>query len=188
MRWVVIRAGVYVPIYGHSLLIQLFFSCKDFLPHFRHHTCLAVVECNLLKSAPTKMETPDIHQQNVNILWWGWYHDSGNTVECRYNPVQFITILPLALRWQQQNVNQTSNSQQTPHNLPSWVSYGVSIVGVWEKIDCIIMAPHCNALQIHRIIFLCDLFCDTSTIICMEAMATNRRLIQRWKSCHCQLG
>ena len=27
----------------------------------------------------------------------------------------FIVILPLALWWQQQNINQTSNSQQTPH-------------------------------------------------------------------------
>ena len=35
------------------------------------------------------------------------------TVECRYNAVQLIKISYTALRWQQQNVNQTSNSQQT---------------------------------------------------------------------------
>ena len=35
-------------------------------------------------------------------------------------------------------------SQQTPHTSPSRASYGVSIVRIWEKIDCIITAPHCT--------------------------------------------
>ena len=55
------------------------------------------------------------------------------TVECRYNTVHFITILPSALRWQQQNINQTSKSQQTPHTSPSPASYGMSIVRIWGK-------------------------------------------------------
>ena len=57
-----------------------------------------------------------------------------HTVECRYNMVQFITILNTALRWQQQNLNQTSNSQQTPHTSPSRVSYEVSVMRYWRKL------------------------------------------------------
>ena len=43
-------------------------------------------------------------------------HHSGKfyTVECRYNAVQFITILHTALRWQQQNRLQTHNTHPIP--------------------------------------------------------------------------
>ena len=34
-----------------------------------------------------------------------------------------------------QNINQSLYSQKTPHILPSWASYGVSIVRILEKID-----------------------------------------------------
>ena len=54
-----------------------------------------------------------------------------------------MTILPLALWWQQQNVNQTSKSQQTPHTSPSRASYVVAIVRIWEEIDRVITALHC---------------------------------------------
>ena len=33
-------------------------------------------------------------------------------------------------------VNKISISQQTPHTLPFWASYGVSIVRIWEKNWC----------------------------------------------------
>ena len=65
------------------------------------------------------------------------------TVEGRCNAIQLITILFMALRWQEQNLNQTSNSQQTPHTSPSRASYGVSIVRILEKIDLVITALHC---------------------------------------------
>ena len=65
-----------------------------------------------------------------------------DTVECRYNAVQFITILQTAVRWQQHNVNQISNSQQTPHTSPSRASYGVSIMRILKKINRAITAPH----------------------------------------------
>ena len=58
----------------------------------------------------------------------------------------------MALWWLQQNLNQTSNSQQAPHTSPSRASYGVSIVRIWEKIDRIITAPHCIMNQIRTII------------------------------------
>ena len=77
--------------------------------------------------------------QNNSAHQWLKY-----TVKCRYNAVQFIKILPSTLRWQWQNVNQTSNLQQTPHTSPSRASYGVSIVRIWEKIDRVIVAPHCT--------------------------------------------
>ena len=50
-------------------------------------------------------------------------------------------ILPTG--WQQQNINQTSNSQQTPHTSPSRVSYGVFVMGSLKKIDRVVMASHC---------------------------------------------
>ena len=49
--------------------------------------------------------------------------------------------------------NFSSVSQQTPHTSPSWVSYGVSIMGILKKIDCILTTLHC-------IIFSCfNLLC-----------------------------
>ena len=47
----------------------------------------------------------------------------GTTVECRFKAVHFIPILHRAPRWQQQNVNQTSHTQQTPHTSPSRAIY-----------------------------------------------------------------
>ena len=67
---------------------------------------------------------------------------NGYKVECRYNAVQFITILHTALQWQHQNINQTSKLQQTLHTSPSRASYGVSIMMILKKIDRVIMAPH----------------------------------------------
>ena len=63
------------------------------------------------------------HTYIVTALDEGLLH----TVKCRNNVVQFIMILHMALRWQQQNINHNSNPQQTRHTSPSWASYGVSI-------------------------------------------------------------
>ena len=40
-------------------------------------------------------------------------------------------------------MNQTLESQQTPHSSPLRSSCGVSIVGILEKINCVITAPQC---------------------------------------------
>ena len=40
------------------------------------------------------------------------------TDECHYNTVPFNTILHMALQWQLENINQTWNTQQTPHTSP----------------------------------------------------------------------
>ena len=37
--------------------------------------------------------------------------------------------------------------QQTPHISPSRASHGVSIVGILQKTDLVIMAPHCTCLS-----------------------------------------
>ena len=68
---------------------------------------------------------------------------NGSTVKCHHNVVQSITILLMVLWWQEQNSNQTSNPQQTSHTSPLRASYGMSIVMILEKIDCIITEPHC---------------------------------------------
>ena len=56
--------------------------------------------------------------------------------------VQFFMIFNMALWWQWQNVDQTLNWQKTPHTSASQVSYGVSVVRILEKIDCIIKVLH----------------------------------------------
>ena len=60
----------------------------------------------------------------------------------------FFTILHTALRWQWKMIDQTSNSQQTPHTSPSRASKGVSVVRILEKTDRIITVPHCTYLCI----------------------------------------
>ena len=87
---------------------------------------------------------------NSNIYW----HNTAvniihNAVKCHYDldMVQFIMILPPALWWQQQNIYQTSKSQQTPHTLPSLASYGVSFARIRDKIDRVIMASHCKNIS-----------------------------------------
>ena len=74
--------------------------------------------------------------------------EDANTVaiQCHYNAVQFIMILQTVLQWQQQNVNQTLNSQQTPHTSPSRASYGVSIMRNLKKIGQVLMPPQCITL------------------------------------------
>ena len=67
----------------------------------------------------------------------GNINDHGNTIDCRYNAVQFITILHPMLQWQQQNTNQIPNSQQTPHYSPSRASYGVSVMKLLNKLTAL---------------------------------------------------
>ena len=43
-------------------------------------------------------------------------------------------------------MNQILESQQTPHIAPSRASYGMSILRILDKIDRVIMAPHCTKL------------------------------------------
>ena len=39
------------------------------------------------------------------------------------------------------------NSQKSSHTSPSWVSYGMAIVRTSEKMNHVVMAPHCSSLQ-----------------------------------------
>ena len=65
-----------------------------------------------------------------------------DTIECRYNVVQYYTILHSAQQWQKKNMHQNEQSQNWHHTSPSRASYGVSILLILEKIDRVITAPH----------------------------------------------
>ena len=55
------------------------------------------------------------------------------TVKCYYNVVQFI-ISFMALWWMEQNLNQTSNLQQTPHGR----GMGCLLWGFWRKLTVLL--------------------------------------------------
>ena len=65
------------------------------------------------------------------------------TVESRYNAAQYTMLSHAAMQWQQQNINQNSNSPKAPHTSPLRVIYGVSVAEISEKMDCVITTPHC---------------------------------------------
>ena len=74
-----------------------------------------------------------------NITWYCTHH-------CRCKEVQYNMILHTSLQLLRQSINQSLNPQKTPHISPYRASYGVYFVGIWEKIDSIIRAPHCVIL------------------------------------------
>ena len=57
-------------------------------------------------------------------------------------------------------MSQLLESQQSHHILPLQVSYGVSIVRIFEKIDYAIKALHCMPLCFSVIVFLVFIFLD----------------------------
>ena len=69
------------------------------------------------------------------FLWWERANTMQNTVECRYNAVQYCKLLHNWLQELRQNIDQILDPQKTPHTSPSRVSYGVSFVNICEKID-----------------------------------------------------
>ena len=66
-----------------------------------------------------------------------------DTIKCRYNAVQFTTLLHTALWWRSQKVVLIVESQQTPHTLTSRVRYRVSMVRMLDKMDRVITARYC---------------------------------------------
>ena len=70
------------------------------------------------------------------------YRESGVTLWL--NMVQYNMIMHTSLLWLRQNINQGLHSQKTPHNSPSRVSYGMSIVNIFEKTDRVIMTLLCT--------------------------------------------
>ena len=75
--------------------------------------------------------------------WNNWY-----TVECHYNAVQYFMILHTTILWQEQNWNQISKSQKTPHTSPLRARGGMSFPRILGKIDRAITAPHCIHIPI----------------------------------------
>ena len=52
-------------------------------------------------------------------------------------------IFRTALQWVRHYLKQSVDSQKTPHTSPLRASYGVSVVRMFKKIDCVITALHC---------------------------------------------
>ena len=59
-------------------------------------------------------------------------------VGCRYNAIQYNMILYTVYQWLRQNIKKILYSEKTPHTPP------VYFVRVWEKIERVKTAPHCN--------------------------------------------
>ena len=49
----------------------------------------------------------------------------------------------IALQWLMQTINQNFYAQNISPSVGSQASYGMFIVRILEKIDCVMMAPHC---------------------------------------------
>ena len=60
-----------------------------------------------------------------------------------YYALKYNKISNTVMLWWLQNINQTLDSQQTPHSSPSWASYGMSVVRIREKINHVIATLWC---------------------------------------------
>ena len=60
-------------------------------------------------------------------------------VDTTENGVEYMT---------KRGIVQTLKSHKTPHTSSSLVNYGITIVGILESIDFVIVAPHCNWITI----------------------------------------
>ena len=69
----------------------------------------------------------------------------GYTVECLYRTVQIITILYTALRWQQQNVNQTHNRH--PIAGPHGRAMGCLLWEFWRKLTPLYRAVFAHTMH-----------------------------------------
>ena len=86
--------------------------------------------------------------------------------------IRDFTVFHTGLQLLRHHLNQI-NSLKTSRSLPLRLSYGVSFVRIFEKINCIIMAPHCisishqTSLALHGLITssLCPLFLRTMTFV-----------------------
>ena len=58
-----------------------------------------------------------------------------------YHDIIYSTITT-----ERENINQTLNSQKTPHILPSPASYGVTTGKILDKTDSVLTASHCTKL------------------------------------------
>ena len=64
------------------------------------------------------------------------------------NAVQYNFLLHAALLWLKQ-ITQSTHMQNTHHILRSQTSYGMSVVGILEKTDCVITASYCLYVDGH---------------------------------------
>ena len=88
---------------------------------------------------------------SIFIKTIGIQHDRLSLLQSFQKPVYNMSstiIDSMILHTANSDINHSLNSQKTPHSLPSWASYGVSIVSIWKKNQSVIMAPYCSVVYI----------------------------------------
>ena len=92
-------------------------------------------------------ESPERDYQpcSLRILW-----DIYSEVSLKWSVVHYNMIMHTSLLSPRQNTNRGLHSQKTTHTSPSQVSYGVSIVSSFEKIDHIIYNGTTLCSRMHK--------------------------------------
>ena len=93
--------------------------------YYDQPTCFAQAEVNLNNLSNYRVKCHHFRSQAEYRIY---------AVECRYNAVEYNTIMHTSLQWSRQNINQGLHSQETPHSSPSRASYDASIVSFWSKL------------------------------------------------------
>ena len=91
----------------------------------------------------------NIRKFNYILLDWLWQQKLStvkSTAECHYK------VVPLS-QYYIQHWNDSIRTlirlkihKRQPISCLHWASYGMSLVRIWEKMDCVIMASHCIML------------------------------------------
>ena len=67
-------------------------------------------------------------------------------LSCANPSISYLVVTAIILQavpqWLKQSIDQNSNTWKTPHSSPMRVSYGVSVVRIWDKL-AVEMAPYC---------------------------------------------
>ena len=79
--------------------------------------------------------------RKISSKWWHFLF-SKDSVMCQYNVIQYNVALYTVLQQLGQNLIIGWKT------LPSWASYGMFFVRIWEKIDHVIRALHCSTNEI----------------------------------------
>ena len=124
------------------------------------------------------------------------------TVEFWYNAVQYIMILHTALQWQLLNTNPTFSSREKPHISPSWTSYELCVVEMWDKFSRDMTTSHCTTTW-HREHILAQAYvsakellnyfdglvqhCSNSSALAMELLqsCTKLSICELWFKLYC---
>ena len=138
------------------IIFLAMFQYKDCPIRYKdsHYKDKMIVRCDSHETIFSLMRIPIYRLGDVFILKWSpgflqlnsrlvnLFHSLLDTVEYHYNAAHYNIIVHTSLPWLRQNVNQAMLSQKTHHISPSQMSYGMSVIRIWEKIDQVLMAQH----------------------------------------------